>query len=148
MNENGVLMEWYWQGKTGIIAENPVQDPVCPILVTHGMAWDRTQPSAGKGEWLSIWAILWPVRIHCSVPCQESFYNSLCVFCIHRYCFRRWRRWRCWCNNYCVFFSAGWKLCVWKQRYHWWGSCGLCCVSLVPVVSLQCLLWTRIQNQD
>jgi hypothetical protein len=39
-------MEWYRQGKTGVLADEPVTVPLCPPENPHGLAFDRTQASA------------------------------------------------------------------------------------------------------
>ena len=30
MDEYGAMVEWYWQGKTEVMGENPVPVPLCP----------------------------------------------------------------------------------------------------------------------
>ena len=36
-------MEWYWQWKTQVPSEKPVQVPLCPPHISHGLDWTGTE---------------------------------------------------------------------------------------------------------
>lgn len=57
MNEFGVLVEWFWRGKTEVPEEKPLPAIVCLLHVPHGLAWDWTPACMMKGHQLSAWAI-------------------------------------------------------------------------------------------
>ena len=43
-DEYGVLVEWYWRGKTEVRGEKTVPVPFFSTLILQGMTWDRTKP--------------------------------------------------------------------------------------------------------
>jgi len=52
---------WVWRfcrtklkGKTDVVGETPVQMPLCPRQILHGLAWDRNLVSAARGRHLTI----------------------------------------------------------------------------------------------
>jgi hypothetical protein len=48
------LVEWYWQGKRGVLGEkNLSQCRFCPPQISHGQTWDRIRASAVRGRWLT-----------------------------------------------------------------------------------------------
>ena len=63
MSEYGVMVEWYWQGKTEVLGEkhytddsteeNPVPVPFCPPQIPRGLAWGGTQAFAVKNRQLT-----------------------------------------------------------------------------------------------
>jgi hypothetical protein len=59
---NGAPVEWYWQGKTEVSGEKPVPMPLCPPQILHGLTRDRTRASMVGGQWLTAWAMAWPIR--------------------------------------------------------------------------------------
>jgi hypothetical protein len=53
-------VEWYWQGKTEQLGENPVPVPLCPPQIPHGLTRARTQASVVRGSRLTTWAMARP----------------------------------------------------------------------------------------
>jgi len=49
-------VEWFWQGKTEILGENPVLVSLCPPQIPHILAWNRTRALAVRGRRLTAWA--------------------------------------------------------------------------------------------
>ena len=64
---NGAPVEWYWQGKTKVLGEEPVPVPHCPPQIPHGLTWDRTRTSAVGGWRLTAWAMARPRITYLSV---------------------------------------------------------------------------------
>jgi hypothetical protein len=50
-------VEWYWQGKTEELREEPVPVPLCPPQILHRRVRVRTQASALTGRRLTAWAM-------------------------------------------------------------------------------------------
>jgi len=38
MNEYEALVEWYWQGNTGVLEEKPIPVLLCPPQIPHGLS--------------------------------------------------------------------------------------------------------------
>jgi hypothetical protein len=53
-------VEWYWQGKTEELGENPVPVPMCPPEIPHGQTQAWTWASAVRGRLLTAWAMARP----------------------------------------------------------------------------------------
>jgi hypothetical protein len=54
------VVEWYWQGKTEELGEEPVTVPFCAPQIPHEMTQAQTQASTVRGWWLSTLAMEWP----------------------------------------------------------------------------------------
>jgi hypothetical protein len=42
-DEYGALVEWYWQGQTQVLTEQPVPVPLCPPQISFRLTSDRTR---------------------------------------------------------------------------------------------------------
>jgi len=36
-DEDGAMVEWYWQGQTEVLGPNPASVPLCPPKITHAL---------------------------------------------------------------------------------------------------------------
>jgi hypothetical protein len=72
-------VEWYWQGKTEELGEKPVQEPLCPPQIPHGLTRARTLASAVRGRRLTTWAM---AGSFCYVPVDLSFLRSICILIV------------------------------------------------------------------
>jgi len=52
-DENGALVEWYWQGNTEVLGEKSAAVPLCLPQISCVLAWDRTWVSAVRGRRLT-----------------------------------------------------------------------------------------------
>jgi hypothetical protein len=61
--EYGTLVEWYWQAKTKVFGEKPIQFPICTSPISHGLIWDWTQASVVTAWQLTACVIAQPMYI-------------------------------------------------------------------------------------
>jgi hypothetical protein len=54
-----VIVEWYWQGKTKELGENPFSVSLHPPQIPHGLTWAQTQASAVRGQRLTACTMAW-----------------------------------------------------------------------------------------
>jgi len=57
------LVEWYWQGKTDVLGENPVKVSLSPPRIPDGLAPDRTRFSMVKDRLPTTWSMAEPERV-------------------------------------------------------------------------------------
>jgi hypothetical protein len=54
-------VEWYWQGKTEELGEEPFPMPLCPPQIPHGLTRARTWDFAVRSRRLTAWAMARPL---------------------------------------------------------------------------------------
>jgi hypothetical protein len=55
-------VEWYWQGETEELGENPVPVPLCSPQIPHGLTRAWTLARAVRGRRLTTWAMARPLQ--------------------------------------------------------------------------------------
>jgi hypothetical protein len=60
--EHGAIVEWYWQGKTKKLGEKLVPVQLFPPQIPLWLTWVYTQASTVKGQWITTWAMAWPLQ--------------------------------------------------------------------------------------
>jgi hypothetical protein len=108
MSEYGAAVEWYWQGKTEGLWENPVPVPLRPSQIPHRPPWERIRVSAVRNLRLTARAMarlellcnskvlhrnhksqqLNPIlsQLNLIPGCQITEEEALCLLCRKCYC--------------------------------------------------------------
>jgi hypothetical protein len=75
-----VTVEWYWQGKTEDITENPVPVPFCPPQILHELTQAWTQTTMVRGRRLTTWAMAQAVPyMKLKADCIDSLNNGMFI---------------------------------------------------------------------
>ena len=77
MSEYGMVVEWYWQGRTKVLREKSIAVLLCPPQMLHGLACYWTWAPKVRGWWLAAWAMASPINMSGAlcVPCPLLMYT-------------------------------------------------------------------------
>jgi len=82
MNENGALVEWYWQRKTKVFREKVVSLPLQSQQIPCGLAKDWTWAYVVRGQWLTMWIMVWlPYGTCCDICYLYVVQTGVFFFC-------------------------------------------------------------------
>jgi hypothetical protein len=72
--EAGGPVEWFWQGKSEVLGEEPVPVPPCPPQIPHGLVWDWNR--ASQKPWHGPFCFSWHTE---STINLTQNYKALCI---------------------------------------------------------------------
>jgi hypothetical protein len=75
-------VEWYWQGKTKGLLENPVPVPLCPPQIPHGLTRVQTRTSAMRSRRITAWPITSMLNKLGIIIGMQVFHHKFVVSCL------------------------------------------------------------------
>ena len=87
-DEYGVLVEWYWQRRTGVLEEKPATVSLCRPERLSVVVWDRPPASLVKIRRPTAWFMSRPCK-H-SLLAASSLHKNIVPTSEQAYCFVRW----------------------------------------------------------
>jgi hypothetical protein len=61
------MVKWYWEGKIGVLGENPVTVPNFPTQILYDLTWDRNWTSV-RGLSLPFYSYVYPSLCYANQP--------------------------------------------------------------------------------